>query len=521
MHTTNAPNRIEFDAPASARFTRVETPTHLIGWLPWIWTHVLFGGSAAEPTRFDVRSFSWLFVLSGLLLYPCLAFHLFEPDEGRYAQIPREMLLANEWIVPTLQGEPYLDKPPLFYWSVMLAYSLFGCKIWVARLVPALVMQATVLASYALGRQLVGERSAFWGSLLLTVSPFFLGVGRLLVLDGMLTLWIVLAGILAYMAQREAKLHWTLWLASALMCGLGVLTKGPVAILLVVPPLVVHRWLAGESSRIGIVGWCVYLATTLAVSLPWYVAVCLARPEFVRYFLLKHNVQRFVEPFDHVRPVWFFVPIVALAILPVLLFAKPVARFFGSTNAAETNARCPAMGYLLLASFWCVAFFSLAGSKLPTYILPAIPPLCLTLGCFIARIGWHRSRTLIDVFAAFWLVSAGMHWLVVPIYAADRAPMRNTAEMRARCSDPSVPVYCFPRNIDSVAFGVERSDLRTFRSKDVAKLIVELEKYPRSVVLFGHRSSPELLLHHLPSTLRMIERSPMGLCEVATVVRVE
>lgn len=521
MNTTTAPNRIAIDAPTTVKIVRVETPTHLVGWLPWLWTRVLFAGPPADSMQFDLRSFAWLFVLSGLLLYPCLAFHLFEPDEGRYAQIPREMLLAGEWIVPTLQGEPYLDKPPLFYWSVMLAYAVIGCKIWVARLIPALAMQATVLASYMLGRRMIGERAAFWGSLLLTVSPFFLGVGRLLVLDGMLTLWVTLAILLAYLAQRDSQLRWRSWLASASMCGLGVLTKGPVALLLVVPPLLAHRWLAGERSRIGVGGWCAYVAAVLAISLPWYVAVCWARPEFTQYFLLKHNVQRFVEPFDHVRPVWFFVPLVALAILPALLFMKPLLRFLGSTNVPEMNARCPAMGYLLLSSLWCVGFFSMAGSKLPTYILPAIPPLCLALGCFIARTDWDRSRTFLGVLAAFWMLSAGMHWILVPIYAAERTPMGEAEAMHARCSNPSVPIFCFPRNIDSVSFGVERSDFRTFRSKDVAKLIAELEKHPRSTVLFAHRSSPALLQHHLPANLRMIDRQPMGLCESATVVRVE
>src|SRR5437667_65649 len=72
------------------------------------------------------RALLWLLILPGVLLYPCLSFYLFEPDEGRYAEIPREMLARGDWVVPHLQGEPYLDKPPLFYWLVMLSYSIFG-----------------------------------------------------------------------------------------------------------------------------------------------------------------------------------------------------------------------------------------------------------------------------------------------------------------------------------------------------------------------------------------------------------
>src|SRR4051812_44018701 len=97
----------------SPRPTDSTPPAYLFGWLPHLWTHVLFPGSPASASPWHWPPFVLLFVLAGLLLYPCMSFHLFEPDEGRYAQIPREMLTSGEWIVPTLQGKPYLDKPPL------------------------------------------------------------------------------------------------------------------------------------------------------------------------------------------------------------------------------------------------------------------------------------------------------------------------------------------------------------------------------------------------------------------------
>ena len=93
--------------------------------------------------------------------------------------------------------------------------------------------------------------------------------------------------------------------------------------------------------------------------------------------------------------------------------------------------------------------------------------------------------------------------------------------MRELCGDANVPVVCFPRNVDSVAFHVGRSDFRTFRSKDFAACVEELKKQPRTVVLFGHRNSPESLALHLPKNLHLIERRPMGLCEAGVVVRQE
>src|SRR5947207_1792014 len=91
-------------------------PRSLPACFPWIWSQVLFPSRTAASTRPSWRSVLLLLVLPATLIYPCLAFHLFEPDEGRYAEIPREMLLRGEWVVPYLEREPYLDKPPPLYW---------------------------------------------------------------------------------------------------------------------------------------------------------------------------------------------------------------------------------------------------------------------------------------------------------------------------------------------------------------------------------------------------------------------
>jgi hypothetical protein len=282
-----------------------------------------------------------------------------------------------------------------------------------------------------------------------------------------------------------------------------------------------HRRLGFASATISWRAWAGFLGVVLAVTLPWYVAVCVQRPEFVRYFLWQHNVQRFVEPFDHVRPVWFYGPIVLYGLLPMVVLAWPCGRFLTSTRSIDANARCAGLGYLLLAGTWCVFFFSLAGSKLPTYILPAFPPLCLAFGCFVARTDWHRARVTIALVVVAWLVQASVNWIAIPLYARQRSPMQELEAMQARCGDPAMPIVCFPRNVDSVAFYVGRNDLQTFRSKDIGACVQELARHSRTVVLFGHRNSPDTLARHLPPSLRMIERRKMGLCESAVVVRSE
>src|SRR5262245_34315167 len=204
----------------------------VLAWAPFIWSRVLFPGSrpACSPVRRDALLL--LVVLPALFLYPCLSFRLFEPDEGRYAEIAREMLARGEWVIPLLQGEPYLDKPPLFYWLVMLSYQAFGVHDWAARLVPAVAVHLTILLAYLFGRTWLGERAAFRGALVLALAPGFLNMGRLLLLDGLLALWTTLALFAGFTALRE-RWHRGWWLLACVACALGVLTKGPVAVLLV------------------------------------------------------------------------------------------------------------------------------------------------------------------------------------------------------------------------------------------------------------------------------------------------
>src|SRR5262245_10760081 len=459
-------------------------PQTTLGWLPFLWRRVLFPGRSEGAAAWRWSSFLVVATLASVLLFPWMRFALFEPDEGRYAQIPFEMLTRGEWIVPTLQGEPYLDKPPLFYWMVTLSYSVFGVHDWAARFVPALAVLASALITYGLGRRLVGERSAFWGALALTLAPGVVGTGRLLVLDGLLTLWVAIPIVAAALAVQASRLHYGWWLLAAAACGLGVMTKGPVAVLLLVPPLLAHRWLAGGCAEIGRRGWMVFAGVVLAVAAPWYIAVSIASPEFGGYFFWKHNVLRFVQPFDHERPVWFYVPLLLIGIFPATLLLPAAVRWLASSDANTAQRRCPMLGYLFLAGGWCVFFFSMAGSKLPTYVLPALPPLCLALGVFLARTQWHRSIWVKGGAVATGLMLLIGHAWLEPAIAWQRSPMNTPPEVLEWCRDPATPVYTFPRHVDSMAFYAGRADLRAFRSKELGQLLEELDRQPRAVVLF-------------------------------------
>lgn len=475
------------------------TTQSILAWIPYLWQSVLFRGTEDSQSQMRPQSLVILLLLPAMLLYPTLGFHLLEPDEGRYAQIPKEMLTRSEWVVPTLQSEPYLDKPPLMYWLVKLSYSLFGVSESSARLVPAICVHLTILAVYLLGRRSLGERSAFWAATLLTVAPGYIGVARLLLLDGLLTLNVTLSVMCGYEAVRSGKLKLAWWVASAIFSGLGFLTKGPISEVLLFPPLVAAAWLSGRMARVGWKNLILFFTIVSVINLPWYVAIFLREPVFLKYFFWEHNVMRFVQPFDHLQPVWYYAPLLLGGLLPgILLFVPYLHRLFNGTSC---ESRSQAGGFWLLTGIWCVAFFSFSGSKLPTYILPAYPFLCLALGEFLARSDWNARLTPRILIPAFAILLACVVHVGMPWYARQRSPFGQPGIIEHFLGNDVVVTY--PRNCDSVAFYTDRADFQRVRSKDVNELMVAMHHRPRTVILFTHRHSFEAFREALPSSLEI------------------
>jgi hypothetical protein len=498
--------------------TLTSSPRSLPAWVPYLWSRVLFPGGARhviEPWRRS--SLLLLVLLPGLLLYPCLSFHLFEPDESRYAEIPREMLQRGEWVVPYLQGEPYLDKPPLLYWLIEASYVLFGVKVWAARLVPALALHVCILLVYLIGRRSVGERAAWWGALGLSLAPGFLSVGRLLLMDSLLTLWTTLALLSAFEAVRGERRRWGWWLLASLATGLGVLTKGPVALVLLLPPLWLQRRLTGSGCRVGKLGALVFLLVVAAVTLPWYIAMSLRVPAFAREFFWDHNVRRFLAPFTHEHSIWFYIPVLLGGLLPGTLLLIPFGRFLLTGDPVRAARRTIELSFLLLAGGWCLFFFTLSQCKLPTYIMPAFPLLALALGHFLVHSRWQTSRLPRWVAASAFVVLGLFHHLGCPWYAAYRSPVSRPDDVCRLCEDKATPVVCYPRNCDSVAFFLGRDDLRSYRSKSIEELRALVRLQPRTVILCTHRHSLQGLRQLLPPDVHIVEEARFGLQDIPGV----
>ncbi|HTU19113.1 MAG TPA: glycosyltransferase [Gemmataceae bacterium] len=365
-----------------------EVPRVFATLLPFWWSRVLFAGDAARglasPRKHSGIPVILLALIALTLFFLRLRAPLLEPQEPRYAEIPRQMLSEGHWLVPVLHGEPYLDKPPLLYWLVMGSYSVFGVHDWAARLVPGLAGFLTVLLTYWWGRRVLGERAGLCGALVLCLSAGFVYRQRMLNMDSLLCLWVTASLASAHAALTAGPLlqrRW--WLLAALACGLGLLTKGPVALVLILTPLIFYKCLDPRSARVRLRDWSFFLLLSVALAAPWYVAVMMQVPDFASTFFWRHHVERFLTPFDHAKPAWFYVPGLLAGLLPWTLLLPGFLRFLSRRSLRAARRRPPALGFFLLASLLCLVFFSASGCKRPAYILPALPPLALALGCYV------------------------------------------------------------------------------------------------------------------------------------------
>ncbi len=324
-----------------------------------------------------------------MFLHGLGAFGLVGPDEPRYAEIGAEMLAAKNFITPHLLGRPWLEKPALEYWLIAAGEGLRGLNAAGARLANALLglLLAAALIAFAAARR--GAPAATWTAALALTSIFMFGFARAATTDLPLAALMSFSLLFLYLWLRPqirpggpANRVW-LWAAAAFL-GLAVLAKGPVAIVIegLVLVLMAARfrrrdWLRQVLSPGAILAFCI-------VTLPWYVAVSIRTPAFLKVFFWQNNIQRFASNrYQHPQPAWFYLPILLLALFPWSGWGLlPLAKLFGrrAANGRASQPEPPADGLLWFLWLWLivvVGFFSLSQSKLPGYILPAIPAAIL------------------------------------------------------------------------------------------------------------------------------------------------
>lgn len=378
----------------------------------------------------DATIFVLLLLFAGTLFFFRLgAPGFFDADEPAYAQAAREMRESGDWVTPHFNGRPRFDKPPLFYYLIMLSDRLLSETEFAARCWSALAGVAVTALLWLTARRWVGPRAGPTTGVAFSASLLTALLARAAVTDMLLCLFVtaaILAGLAALQAPalRARRFATAGWVAMAL----AVLVKGPVGLL--IPGLALGgSLLLLREIRSGVPRLFPWEgpALFLAIATPWYALVLAANGwTFVEGFLIKHNLSRFSGVISsHGGPVWFYVPVLLVGFFP-WCGSLPAALWRAARVARRRRTVSPAERLTVTCLCWFVGvfvFFSLAGTKLPSYLFPAFPALALLVGRemanaadepippWVSRVGsWLMGLIGCALAAAFFLVPWVFEW---------------------------------------------------------------------------------------------------------------
>ena len=354
-----------------------------------------------------------LFVIT--LIITCLILFFFglgdipikDIDEAMHATTSKDMVLSGDWVTPRFNGENFYDKTPLYNWLAAISFLLFGFTEFAARLPAALLGSGCVLITYWLARSMFGPVVAFLSSLVLATSAEYIVLARVVVHDISLAFFVTLALTLFFVGYKNEKHRKPAFLFGYAALGFAVLAKGPVGVVL--PMMIIGLFLICKRQLRFLkemqIGWG--LLFFLAVAAPWYILISLRNPDYSEYFFLKQNIGSFLsQQSRHPKPFYYYIPVLMGGFFPWSLFL-PLALF----RAIRAKAALHGDG-VIFALIWfgvIFIFFSMAKSKLGTYILPLFPAAAVLVGVLWHDLLFASNRVLHKgVFYSYLPFAAGM-----------------------------------------------------------------------------------------------------------------
>jgi 4-amino-4-deoxy-L-arabinose transferase-like glycosyltransferase len=309
---------------------------------------------------------------------------MLDPDEGRYAEIPREMWVSHDFVTPRFNDLKYFEKPPLQYWATAAVYELGGVHEWSSRLWTVGLGFGCLLLVCLWTQALYGAAAGLGALTALGVSPFFIVVAHLNLLDAGFAFWLtamVLSFTRAQLSPPGSRAERAWMLISWALAALAVLTKGIVVGVLAGGALILYTLLERDPRPWRRLHLRLGLPLFALICVPWFVLVARRNPRFLEFFFVHEHFARFLTTVhQRVEPWWFFLPLLLLAVLPVLVPAWSAARAAWREAPAGPGAPFRALRFLLIYALLMLAFFSASGSKLAPYILPMVPVLAVLIG---------------------------------------------------------------------------------------------------------------------------------------------
>ncbi|MGR3905471.1 glycosyltransferase family 39 protein [Burkholderia sp. SR8] len=363
------------------------------------------------PSRLPLNRITLVLLLVALAIVwfaPLGLRHLIPSDEGRYAEMAREMFVTGDWITPRYNGYKYFEKPPLQTWLNALTFAWFGIGEWQARLYTGLASFAGVLLVGFTGARLFNPLSGFLAAVVLACSPYWNLMGHFNALDMGLAFWMALSLCALLLAQRPGLRAgaargwmWTCWAAMAF----AVLSKGLVGLILPGAVLVLYTLIARDWAlwkRLYLVSGLVIF---FAIVTPWFVLVQQRNPEFFNFFFIVQQFRRYLTPEQNrPGPLYYFVPVLLVGFLPWLSVAWQSIRH-ALRMPRQPNGFSP-MLVLLIWSAFIFLFFSASHSKLISYVLPVAPALALMIGAYLPLMSAERFRRHLLGYLVFFVAAA-------------------------------------------------------------------------------------------------------------------
>ncbi|WP_285355939.1 lipid IV(A) 4-amino-4-deoxy-L-arabinosyltransferase [Pseudomonas sp. lyk4-R2A-10] len=384
--------------------------------------HTALFPSTTAVERWAIPGLILAFVMFYLL--PLMSHGLWIPDETRYGQISQEMLLSGNWVAPHFMGIRYFEKPIAGYWMIAIGQAIFGDNLFGVRIASALSTGASVWLTYLMARRLWNNPRISLASALLYMSfGLIAGQAGYANLDPQFTLWVNLSMVAVWFAidSRTPRARLGGWALLGVACGIGLMTKGFLALLLpvlIALPYMLWQRRFGELVRYGLVA----VVLCALVSLPWVLAVHYREPDFWRFFFWHEHIRRFAAGDDaqHARPWWFYLPLLFASTLPWALLLPPtLLRMWREKREAKT-------AYLALWFLLPLAFFSLSSGKLPTYIMPCLLPVALLMGQTVVKWLDQRSGRFLRLNGVFNTVLASVALVALLYLQATKEIYENT-----------------------------------------------------------------------------------------------
>jgi len=346
----------------------------------------------------STRRLLWL-ALAGLWFGGLGYLDLTHPDEGRYSEISREMASTGDWVTPRLNGLKYFEKPPLQYWATAAAFKAFGESEFVARLWVGLCGFATVILVHGTALRLWGARTADYAGVTCASMMWIMGMSHIVTLDMCLTFFMTLALCGFLRAQHDGatpgetrRWMWIVWAGMAA----ALLTKGLIGVVLPGAVLFLYSAICRDWSPWVRLKWFSGLPIFTVLAVPWHVLVARRNPEWADFYFIHEHLDRFLTTEHHRAGAWYyFLPLLVAGLLPWTSLLPQIVRrgWLPDTTRFQTNR------FLLIWSVFIFVFFSISGSKLPSYILPIFPALALLLAQVLAaaRPGSMRRHAIVIV----------------------------------------------------------------------------------------------------------------------------